>query len=287
MGVIYVVREAFHRALTYRGRRERGAPEDPEAETLLQVLDGKLPVHWVARAEKDIRAALRLAEEFSIPKSVILEGHEAGDVASELKARNLPVLVGPIFHPQARSGGRRFNEDFPLPSGPEEIDPHDHATDPALFLRRLEREQRGIDVPLNPEEEAFFAGEHDCCAVQDAGLPQVEERPPSFTAAALWQAGVPAAFAYGGTEPGETLLDFARFAVRSGLAPSRAIPMITLEAAKILGCADRVGSIEAGKDADLVAFDGDPLAPASAVRLVIVDGRVAFDAMAPALAATP
>ena len=76
---------------------------------------------------------------------------------------------------------------------------------------------------------------------------------------------------------GSTLLDFARFAVRSGLPADRALRMLTSEPARICGIDDRVGSIAKGKDADLVVLTGDPLLPTSAIEMVLIDGRIAFD----------
>jgi imidazolonepropionase-like amidohydrolase len=53
--------------------------------------------------------------------------------------------------------------------------------------------------------------------------------------------------------------------------------MLTLEPARILGIAANKGSLEAGKDADLVIWTGDPLRPDSEPRLVIIEGRVVSD----------
>ena len=68
-------------------------------------------------------------------------------------------------------------------------------------------------------------------------------------------------------------MDSLRFAVRAGLPSAEALSWVTLRPARILGIADRVGSIEKGKDADLIAWSGDPLAPTSRVTWVMVDGR--------------
>jgi imidazolonepropionase-like amidohydrolase len=62
-----------------------------------------------------------------------------------------------------------------------------------------------------------------------------------------------------------------------GMSETEALKMITLNPALQLGVADRAGSIEVGKDADLAIFNGHPFAPASHVELTIVDGRVYFD----------
>ena len=51
---------------------------------------------------------------------------------------------------------------------------------------------------------------------------------------------------------------------------------ITINAAKVVGLDNRVGSIEVGKDADIVIYDNDPLHYMSKVKTVIVNGVVAY-----------
>jgi imidazolonepropionase-like amidohydrolase len=80
---------------------------------------------------------------------------------------------------------------------------------------------------------------------------------------------------------GGDLLDQARFARRYGLAPADALRSITATPAKLLGVAGRVGSIEAGKDADLVALGGDPLEFTTPIRWVMVGGTIHNEAAAP------
>lgn len=65
----------------------------------------------------------------------------------------------------------------------------------------------------------------------------------------------------------------AALAVRDGLDYNRALEAITINAAKLCGIDDRVGSIEVGKDADIVIFDVDPLAVYSKPKAVIIDGQ--------------
>ena len=69
----------------------------------------------------------------------------------------------------------------------------------------------------------------------------------------------------------------AAFAVRGGLSNAAAVRAITLDAARILGVDDRVGSIDVGKDADLIITDGDLLSYQTGVRWTIVNGRIAYD----------
>ena len=56
--------------------------------------------------------------------------------------------------------------------------------------------------------------------------------------------------------------------------PFLALQAITINPAKHIGVDDRVGSLEAGKDADIVLTDGDPLVSDTVVRYVIVDGEI-------------
>ncbi|HMM20501.1 MAG TPA: amidohydrolase [Selenomonadales bacterium] len=69
----------------------------------------------------------------------------------------------------------------------------------------------------------------------------------------------------------------AALAVREGLPRDAALRAITLHAAEIIGVADRVGSIEPGKDADLVIFSGDPLDIASEVVNVFINGTAVYN----------
>jgi imidazolonepropionase-like amidohydrolase len=57
--------------------------------------------------------------------------------------------------------------------------------------------------------------------------------------------------------------------------------MITINPAWIIGVDDRVGSIEVGKDADLVLWDGYPLSSSGVPNRVLIDGDVYFDRSLP------
>ena len=96
------------------------------------------------------------------------------------------------------------------------------------------------------------------------------------TAAILADAGIPVAITSAAKSPtGSRYLRLqACAAVRGGLDREKALGAITIEAARALGLDGRIGSIDSGKDADLVLFDGDPLDSRSRVVQVIVDGVV-------------
>jgi imidazolonepropionase-like amidohydrolase len=70
--------------------------------------------------------------------------------------------------------------------------------------------------------------------------------------------------------------------VRRGLSPADAIRAATVNAAELLGWQDRVGAVEAGKFADLIAVNGDPLADITIllqVKFVMKEGTVVKDAL--------
>jgi imidazolonepropionase-like amidohydrolase len=79
------------------------------------------------------------------------------------------------------------------------------------------------------------------------------------------------------TEPTQFIPVIAGMAVSEGMDPDGALRAVTINAAEILRIADRVGSIETGKDADLVIQDGDPLEAMTHIQVVIADGQVAVD----------
>ncbi len=111
----------------------------------------------------------------------------------------------------------------------------------------------------------------------DAMRPSGESQTNARTAADLHKAGVRVAFTSGEDRGMRDLLVRAAYAVRLGLPEHAALQAVTRTPAEILGVADRVGSIEKGKDADLVFLDSDPLSGAAVVQRVMIDGRIAFE----------
>ena len=65
----------------------------------------------------------------------------------------------------------------------------------------------------------------------------------------------------------------AGLAVKAGMDPFQALQAITINPAKHLGIADRVGSLEVGKDGDVVICDGDPMVSDTHVAAVCLNGR--------------
>lgn len=105
-----------------------------------------------------------------------------------------------------------------------------------------------------------------------ANLQALAEAPK--TAAALAQAGIPFAFTGGGgLAPAAFLANVTRTVKDGGLPAATALRALTLDAARVAGAADRLGSIEQGKIANIVVMEGEMFEANARVRHVFVDGR--------------
>lgn len=100
-------------------------------------------------------------------------------------------------------------------------------------------------------------------------------RPRWHTPVLLAQAGVPFALQSGSNLGAKALIHEALFAVRHGLGRDTALRAITIVPAQILGVDDRLGSLAAGKDADVVLWSGDPFAATTVPLAVYVAGEEA------------
>lgn len=91
--------------------------------------------------------------------------------------------------------------------------------------------------------------------------------------AALDKAGIAFAFESGGLEDPKDFVKNAAKAVKAGLPADAAIRALTINAATIAGAANRVGSLEKGKIANVIVTDGDLFGEKTNVKHVFVDGR--------------
>ena len=158
-----------------------------------------------------------------------------------------------------------------------------HTARDIVTALRVQREF-GFPMVLEGASEAYLVMDE----IKEAGVPVIihpkmirpfgEAKNSSFeTAAKLHEAGILVLFqsGYEGYVPKTRVAKFeAAIAAANGLGFENTLHALTLGAAELLGIDDRVGSIEAGKDADLVLFDGDPFEYLTNVEAVIIDGNV-------------
>ncbi len=98
------------------------------------------------------------------------------------------------------------------------------------------------------------------------------DRAPS-TPAVFTKAGVKFAFYSGATTNPKDLLKAVKKSIDAGLTPDEALRALTLSPAEIFGVADRLGSVEKGKIANLIVTDGDLFNEKTKIKFVFVDGH--------------
>src|SRR6266705_835792 len=188
---------------------------DRTEAALAEALEDHALVLIPANNSIQLRRALELVDRWQV-KGAIYGGQMAYEVAPEIAAKKLPVLVN-----------------LKWPEAEKDADPEEK-----LSLRTLRFRDR---APSSP--------------------------------AALAKAGVKFAFYSGGITAPKDVLKAAKKSIDAGLAPDAALRALTLSAAEIFGVADRLGSIENGKIANLVVTDGDLFEEKTKIKMVFVDGR--------------
>jgi len=213
LGTAAVIRGALVEAANYLAKleAEQRKPEDErkpidrdlKLEALGRVLRKEIPWRQHCHRADDIATALRLAEEFGY-QLVIDHGTEAHLLADILAAKDIPVIIGPLFTSRSK----------------------------------VELRNRSLDNP----------GKLAAAGVTIAITTDHPVVPINF------------------------LAHQAALSVKHGLDRDTALRALTINPAQIIGIDDRLGSIEPGKDADLVVWSGDPLDVLSRVEHALIDG---------------
>ena len=146
------------------------------------------------------------------------------------------------------------------------------------YQMKEELAAKKIAVVLGPISHPFISGDE---------IPDLKEYPAPNERNAAWlrAAGVPIAIAsyshgLGGlAQPitGKWLLIDAALAEGYGLSEGEILRAVTLAPAQILGVANRLGSLEVGKDADVIILDGPPLRMKTWVEKVYVSGELVYE----------
>jgi imidazolonepropionase-like amidohydrolase len=188
--------------------KDEDKPElDFDLESMLDVLNGKIPLKAHAHRADDILTAIRIAEEFGVRITIehCTEGHIVKDI---LKEKDITVIVGPVFADRSK---------------------------PELKNMTL----RNAGILANEGIRVAIMTDHPVNPVQYLPI-------------------------------------CAALAVREGMDLEKALMAITINAAKACGIDDRVGSLEIGKDADLVILKGHFFDLMSKVMYTIINGKVVY-----------
>ncbi len=215
MGTVALIRETLYKARNYKNRKEQALREgkifdiDIKMESIMPVLNGKIPLKAHAHRSDDILTAIRIAKEFEV-KLTIEHGTEANLVVDYIKESGFPVIAGPNMN--FRGG-------------------------------KVETQNRSYDTTKILQESGILYA-----IITDHPVVPIEFLPLS-----------------------------AALAVKNGLQEEEALKAITINAAKILGIDDRVGTLEEGKDADICIYNYNPLNIISKNMYTIISGNIVYD----------
>jgi imidazolonepropionase-like amidohydrolase len=220
LGVAAVIRAAFVEASNYLAKLDAEAAKpaterkpvdrDLKLEALGMVLRREIPWRQHCHRADDIATALRIAAEFGY-ELVIDHGTEAHLIADLLAARDIPVIIGPLF--TSRSKVELRNRSLANPG---------------------KLAAAGVTIAITTDHPV-----------------------------------VPINF----------LVHQASLSVKYGLDPETALRALTINPARIIGVSDRLGSLESGKDGDVVVWSGDPLDVLSRVERAYQDGTEIYTAV--------
>jgi len=139
----------------------------------------------------------------------------------------------------------------------------DGAADAHMMLDELR--EAGVSVILHPTM-ARNEGELENAAFTTAGV--LAEAGIPFALQSGYEAYVPKT---------RVVLWEAGFAVGHGLSPEDALASVTIDAARVIGMEERIGSLEVGKDGDVAMFNGDPFEYTTHVTGVVIEGEQVSD----------
>lgn len=191
---------------------------------------------------------------------------------------------------KAQAKGEDFEKDFQLESWIPVLErkiplkAHVHRTDDILTAIRIANEF-DLDMTLDHCSEGHIIAED----IKESGFPaivgpdmaardKIEIKNADFkTSGVLAKNGVTVAIM---TDHPVTLIQYlpncAGFAAKKGLGIEEGLKAITINAAKICRVADRVGSIEVGKDADIAIFSGNPMEVFTHTMYTIINGEIVY-----------
>lgn len=227
-------------------------PTDPVHDALAPVVEGTLPIAAYVEDALDLHRALALQSELG--PSMMLAGLSGSFRAIEsLQQTNSPLFLT-----------------LDLPEPPEE-DGEDADTTAADGASEATMASEGGAV-----ESALRVRSYEDIEAEERVLKarQAQERAKYYqTAAALHEAGLRFGFTSKDASAGDVRANL-RTMIEHGLPEDAALAALTTDAASLLGVDEQLGTVEAGKIANLVLTDGNYFADDTAVRHVMVDGHL-------------
>lgn len=210
--------------------------KDESKEVLLQAMEKKIPVRFIVHRPDSILQALRLGQEFGL--SIILERSEDWSyILDELGEASVSLLSNPLLD---------YRKSL-LPGGAK-----------GYAAGLLQVKENDLFYSDEESDRDLKPGKNSWGKLADSGIPFALVPPDRLPLSARF------------------MRLYAAVLLSRGVSPEIALGAVTSNAAKILGVADRVGSLEEGKDADLVVLDGEPLNSLSKIYMVFSDGTAVW-----------
>jgi imidazolonepropionase-like amidohydrolase len=211
--------------------------KDESKEILIQAMEKKIPVRFIVHRPDSILQAIRLGEEFGL-RVVLEQTEEWPQLLDELDKASVSLLSNPMLDYRS----------YLIPGGAKGY--------AAGFLQIQ-------DGDLYHPYKASPSGSRNSWStwkeLDSSEVPFALVPPDLFPLSARY------------------IRYYAAVLLSHEVSLEFALGSVTSSAAEILGVSDRVGSIEEGKDADLVVLDGEPLNSLSKIQLVYSDGTVAWE----------
>ncbi len=166
---------------------------------------------------------------------------------------------------------------------------HTHRHDDILTVLRL-KEEFGFRVVLHHVSEAWKVADEIAAAGVASSIIVIDSPGGKLEAmdllyingAALEKAGADVAFhTDDGVTDSRLFLRMAAFGVRAGMSREAALKAVTLAGAKMMDLEDRIGSLDVGKDADLIILNGDPFSVYTFVEQTWIEGQKVYDRAEP------
>jgi imidazolonepropionase-like amidohydrolase len=231
-----------------------------------------------AYASKGVMPTTKMGAAYLVRKALV----EAAEYGQALERYDKEKAKNPKAAPPARDLGKEAL----LKVVRREIPVHIHvdSSDDIMTAVRLAEEFKFLRLSLGHAVEAYkVAGELARRGVTVVVGPQMtaydDEGRLVNLAGYLAGKGVPVDIMTDADVVQESFLRYqAAIAVKYGMDPKEALKSITFNPARTMGLEGRIGSLEPGKDADLVVFDGDPFDVATRTVAVFIDGRIVYEA---------
>ena len=287
MGIMAQLRTLYREA----ERRQRGErlyaanatgmerpPYDPVYEALFPVLDGERPVFFYTEGALEARRALTLQRELGFP--LILAGlGEAFAMTDALEGADVRLLLT-LSLPEAEADtAAADSSDVPADTAAAPTDvPADTSVAVADDSLNAQPDRERAVTPEAPGSvfvRDYRTRSYEDVAGEEENLKarqQATRERYYATAATLHEAGLTFGFTAWDVKPADVRKNL-RLMIENGLPEEAALAALTTDAADVLGLADRLGTVDMGKIANLVVTTAPYFDEESEVRYVFVDGQ--------------